>query len=178
MAQLLVTVEDRQLLNGIREQIARGTDPRAALEAIADDFLAMEAEQFASQGARGATPWRPLSPEWAARKGGRSILIGSSGRLARSLTRSRARGSRRQITVRGGRTSSVEMGSSHPLAHLHQAGTAERYVRTYRGKPLTKPRYAGRLPARPVVTVTPRDEQRWHGILVEHLFGQTRTLGL
>lgn len=177
MAQLLVTVNDRELLGGIRAMIARGSDPRAAFEVIADDFLRMEAEQFASQGARGGTPWRPLSPEWAAHRAGGGILVGRSGRLERSLTRGRARSSVRRITVRPGRTSGVDMGSTQPLAHLHQGGTRDRYVRTYRGKPLATPRYAGRLPARPVVAVTARDEQRWRGILADQLLG-AKSLGL
>jgi phage gpG-like protein len=177
VAQILVSVNDQQLVNGLREMIRRGSDPRGALEAVADDFLRMEAEQFASQGGRSGEPWKALSPEWARRRRGGGILVGRSGRLRTSLIRQRARGSVRRVTVRPGRTSGVEMGTTQKLAHLHQGGTTDRYVRTYRGKPLAKPRYAGRLPARPVVAITERDQQRWRGILADHLLG-AKSLGL
>src|SRR4051794_40867765 len=171
MAQLLVTVDDRGLLSSLHELIERGSDPRAALERIADDFLDMEREQFATQGARGGTPWKPLSAEWTARRhSGGPTLIGRSQHLEQSLTRARGAGTRRRIDVRPGRTAGLEVGSTQALAHLHQGGTGDRFVRNYRGRPLAKPRYAGRLPARPVVAVTERDEQRWRGILTDHIF--------
>lgn len=178
-SQLVVTVDDAPLLRAMRKRIDRGLDPRPALEQIADDFLRMEREQFASQGSAGGTPWRPLSPEWAARKhGAGGILVGRSARMEKSLVQARARGSRRRIEVRSGRTSGVEMGSTQPLAHLHQGGTVERYAKSWRGRPLATPRYAGRLPARPVVAVGPADERRWRGILVDYLFTETRSMGL
>lgn len=178
-SRVVVSVDDQALVDGLHALITRGSDLRPALEQIADDFLDMERRQFASRGAAGATPWAPLSAEWEARKQGGGILVGDTGRLARSLTQERARGGRRRIEVRPGRTSGLEVGSTHPLAHLHQGGTKERFVRSWRGAPLAAPRSAGKLPARPVVAVTPRDEQRWRGILAAYLFGeQQRALGL
>lgn len=180
MAQFVVTVEDQALLAELRAAIARGADPRPALEAVADDFAGMERRLFESQGASGGVFWRPLSQEWAARKAERGlpagILRGSTGRLQRSLVAAKGhpRGSKRVITRRG-----VTMGSTHPLAHLHQQGTGVRYVRTWRGKPLAKPRSAGSLPARPVVTVTAADRRRWHGLMSDYLLGGAgRGLGL
>lgn len=177
MAQIVVTVDDHDLVAGIRGLIVRGSDARPALERVADDFLAMERRAFATQGASNAEPWRPLSPEWARRKAGRGIiggvLHGASGRLEKSLITRGARGSRRRISRQ-----SVTMGSSHPLAHLHQRGTTARYARTWRGQPLAKPRYSGQLPARPMVVVGPRDVQRWRSIMADWLMTEARRLGL
>lgn len=178
MAELVVTVNDRDLIHGIRTMITLGSDVRPAFERIGDDFLQMEAEQFATDGGRGGEPWKPLSPAWAERKRSEQILIWRSHRLERSLTQRRARGARRRIEIRPGRMSSIEMGSTHPLAHLHQRGTADRWVTSQGGKPLVRPRYAGRLPARPMVVVTERDKQRWRGILADHLFSAGWRMGL
>lgn len=174
MARLVVTVNDEAVLARMRAMIARGENPRPVLERVGDDFLDMERRQFASSGAAGGTPWVPLSAEWQARKrGGGGTLVGPRARMERSLVTRGARGGKRRITRR-----SITMGTTHPLAHLHQGGTGQRYVRTYRGQPLAQPRSAGSLPARPVVAVTPGDEQRWRGFLVDYLVDSGRTLGL
>lgn len=151
---------------------ARGENPRPVLERIADDFLDVERDVFTSRGASAGAPWAPGA------RGGVPSLTGRRERMERSLTVQGARGSRRRITVAAGRTSSVLMGSTHPLAHIHQGGTGPRYARTYKGQALAKPRFTGSLPPRKVVHVGDRAQQRWRGFVADYVMVEAARFGL
>lgn len=147
---MTVTIDDRSLAASLRLLATKAADVRPVLDDIADDFLAMEDRLFASHGASAGSAWQPKAD------GGSASLRGRRARMERSLTERRSRGSVRRVTRSG-----LVIGSTHPLAHLHQGGTSERYVRSWRGEPLARPRYAGRLPARTVVHVGQDDKARW-----------------
>lgn len=158
---LIVTVNDRAVVERLADLRRRGGDVRPALERVADDFLDTERAVFATRGGSEGTPWA----------GG--ATLDRSGRLMRSLTTRGARGSRRQISQ-----TRLVMGTGHPLAHLHQHGTQDRWVRTRNGVPLSKPRYAGRLPARPVVLVGEADRARWQGFISDYVMARPGGVGL
>lgn len=171
--RIIVTVDDKKVLARLAELQRRGVNPRPVLERIADDFLDIERDVFATRGSSIGRPWQPLSESTAkADKAHRGRwryhggLLNQSGRLQRSLTVPRAARSKRSVS-----RSSLTIGSTHPLAHLHQWGTKEREVRTWRGKPLAKPRTAGRLPARTLVSVTPEDKTRWRQFISDFVMG-------
>lgn len=133
-----------------RERAARVVTP--ALDAIADDFLNIQQRRFASA----ATTWIPLKAETAIRKaeGGRQPIPLVGGELESSLTR---RGSR--FSVRRVQDSTVTLGTSDPVANLHQGGTR-------------------RMPRRPPVSLSRADERRWVEIIERHLSGDRPGAGL
>lgn len=132
-----------------REQRAKVVTP--ALDEIAEDWLSIGRRRFSS----GAT-WTPLSAEWALRKaaGGRSPLPLAGGDLEASLTRQGAK-----FAIRRVQGSTVTLGTSDPVANLHQGGTK-------------------RLPRRPPVSLTRADERRWVEIIEQHLSGDRPGVGL
>ena len=121
-------------------------DNAPALGEIADDFRAMVAEQFASEGRAGGTPWAarhhpsvPSSMRRGSAKRGvasASPLLVRSGELRDSLIGSGA-GRVEEIDAR-----SLTLGTSVPYAMLHQLGT----------------RF---MPARPVIVLSDARTQRW-----------------
>jgi phage gpG-like protein len=102
------------LSGGVSEEIRRD----------AGDFDAKQNEQsFKTEGrASYGAPWHPLSPAYAAAKRkthpGRKILV-RSGSLRRSLTQ---QDSHRIVRLGSG---VLELGTNHPLAAVHQAGSDE-----------------------------------------------------
>jgi phage gpG-like protein len=133
-----------------REQAARVVT--AALDEIADDFLNVQSRRFGAAG----TTWVPLKPETALRKaaGGRHPLPLVGGGLEASLTRRGAR-----FAVRRVEDNSVTLGTSDPVANLHQSGTR-------------------RMPRRPPVSLSRADERRWVEIIERHLSGTRTRVGL
>jgi phage gpG-like protein len=167
MVDLVVTVDDSGVQRTLERIAANLNDLRPVFERIADDFHSMESRLFTSRGGSASEPWAPSASGHAV------TLTGQRERLKRSLTLTKVSKSVTRIT-----RNSVTLGSTHPLAHLHQGGTGPRYARTYKGKPLAKPRYAGSLPRRVVLSVRPEDEQRWNSMLSEHVLASTGSLGL
>lgn len=99
-------------------------------EYLRDQFV----RQFETEGAALGEPWKPLSATRAAEKaamGLRDILVETGGLRASYAGDGR-------WSVSKATEDSLVVGSRHPLAHIHQYGTA--------GK---------RVPARPVLKVTP-----------------------
>jgi hypothetical protein len=133
-----------------REQAARVVTP--ALDEIADDFLGIQSRRFGAA----AAIWAPLKPETALRKaaGGRQPLPLVGGELEASLTRAGAR-----FAVRRVGDKSVTLGTSDPVANLHQGGTR-------------------RMKRRPPVSLSRADERRWVEIIERHLSGTRTRVGL
>jgi phage gpG-like protein len=140
--RLKATLDDRQ-------ERARIVTP--ALEEIADDWLGIQRRRFG-----GSAQWKPLSPEWAVRKAqaGKSPMPLVGGELERSLTRRGARFAVRRVSQR-----QVVLGTSDPVANLHQGGTR-------------------RMPKRPPVSITRADERRWVDIISRHLSSSDVERGL
>lgn len=151
----VTVVGDDALDRRLAEMQARAQYPREALEAVGDDFLHLEAARFA-----GAAAWQPLSAAYAKRKAARGLstrpLVG--GALQDSLTKRGTRYSVRQIDQR-----SILMGTSDPVAHLHQDGT----------------RRGGKgMPARPLVVIHSEDRARWRELVYSNVFAVTGGRGL
>jgi phage gpG-like protein len=144
------TIERLKAVLEDREHAARVVTP--ALDEIADDFLDIQSRRFAAASAT----WLPLKPETAIRKaaGGRppEPLVG--GELEQSLTRRGARFAIRRVDG-----NSVTLGTSDPVANLHQGGTR-------------------RMPRRPPVSLFRADERRWVEIIERHLSGSRPRVGL
>lgn len=104
-------------------------DMTPAFKEITKRFYAGERKQFATQGGWGSGGWKPLSPEYAKRKPGRSILV-VSGKLESSLTKSGASGNVEII-----QRDMLILGSDLPYGIYHQKGTKNMPIR----KPIELP---------------------------------------
>jgi len=123
---------------------------------VQDIFVAMMAQQFATEGGAGGTRWEPLSPTYAARKQrevGSLPILQYSGRLQRSLTSKR---DAEHIFNHG--PSWAEYGTSVPYARAHHYGYPPR-----------------NLPARPVIPTWSQDEgERIVDALLAHILRSAR----
>lgn len=135
---------DVQLSRDLDRWASAVEDPGPAFEAMADDFLEIEARQFASEGGNSGG-WAPLAPSTVRRRGSAHPILFQTGRLQQSLTSAGARDSVRRVTA-----DSLEVGTSVPYARFHQQGTA-------------------RMPRRRPVEFTEVDRRRWVKLLQEHL---------
>lgn len=122
---------------------------------IHQDFVQVEEQQFETQGARGGTPWAPLSPAYAAWKQkyfpGLPIL-----QLTRSMWSQFAVGTGMLLEIK-------------PLS-LHMRPTLDYPIFHQRG---TK-----RMPARRVVQLTEADKVRWLKILHNYCYDKQKEAGL
>ena len=122
-------------------------DNAPALREIADDFREMIAQQFASEGSAGGTPWPPRKSVGAARRfaqSGRGIaspLLVRTGALRDSLIGLGAAGNVEEIDAR-----SLTLGTRVPYAIFHQLGTR-------------------RMPARPIIVLSDARTERWTEIV-------------
>lgn len=137
----------------------RSDNMRPAFEALADDFYAVEREQFDSEGARGGQRWPPLSPRYAARKRvlfGPKPILEASGRLRRSLTSKGTPGNVHKVTA-----DEIVIGSRVDYGKYHQS---------------TAPR--SQLRRRPPVVLTEADKVRWVKKLQRYLMtGEVEQMG-
>lgn len=103
----------REVQRRLIEIAARGADPRPVLGRVAEAFRDDQRANFA----RGGRPrWKPVSPEYAARKArlGRGTQVGVyTGGLRDSLTREGDAYHLEQI-----RRDSLEVGTRNPVANL------------------------------------------------------------
>ncbi len=138
-------------------------DQAPALREIADDFREMLAQQFASEGRAGGTPWPP-------RKSQRSV--GATRRVARTRRPDQIG---TPLLVRTGalRDSLISPGSGHveemdgrsltlgtrlPYAMFHQLGTRH-------------------MPARPIIVLSEERSQRWAEVVRTAIEDKTVLLG-
>ena len=131
------------------------SDFSPALEKIADDFLELEASQFASEGKTGSGGWKALSPDYAAWKAinypGAKILE-RDGWLRDSLTVKDAPFQVREISP----TEAV-LGTSVSYGIFHQTGTRK-------------------MPARPPIELSESDKTRWGKLVHEWLYAMAKSL--
>lgn len=165
---------DQEALDAFDESLKaisdRALDAEPAMIRIADDFQETERLAFATGGGR-LGEWTPDSEVWAATKakrgkGSRTLVY--TGTLERSLIEAHAKYSLR-VTGPG----ELIVGTLDPVAHLHQDGTGDRYVKTRNGQPLRKQKYSGKMPMRRMLQVLPSDEVRWSQFVSEHLTGES-----
>lgn len=119
---------------------------QSAMDEIVLDMIRASLALFNSQGRRGGGSWKKLKPSTVARKGHEIILV-ETGALKKSLSEYDAPFQIHHVT-----NSTVEFGTEHPFAAIHQHGTRD-----------------GRLPARPIIKFTARDDVKWNNIITRHL---------
>jgi phage gpG-like protein len=116
-------------------------DLRPVFEEVGKEFKEIQAEQFASEGAKGFSgAWQPLSANYAILKQaiwGSKPILEASGRLKESLTTGHA------DTVEEIRKDSAAFGTTVPYATQHQRGNASK-----------------RLPKREVISFSDRQKRR------------------
>lgn len=138
---------DVQLSRDLLRFAQRANDMEPALDALADDFLAIERQQFSSEGGRSGG-WAPLAPDYARTKAlqfpGKGILE-RHGDLRASLTEEGAKGSIRRVT-----SDELLVGTDVDYAHFHQSGTRK-------------------MPRRRVVEFSAGDRRRWVKTLQRYL---------
>ena len=135
-------------------------DEAPALQAIADDFRQMIAQQFSSEGRAEGTPWAPRkssgvramlrSPSGA---GQAPPLLVRTGALLASLTEPNS-----PDHVEETNAESLTLGTRVPYAMFHQLGTR-------------------RMPARPIIVVSGERTERWVEIVRSRIEEQTLLLG-
>ncbi len=142
---ILGELQVARMLEGVKY---RTSDLRPVWAAIADDFLQIEARQFATEGGLGR-PWPPLSPAYAAWKAkhypGAPILV-RTGRLRASLT------SRGGDHVEAIEPQMLKIGTAVPYARFHQTGTK-------------------RMPPRPPIVIPEEAKDRWVRLIQAYLQG-------
>jgi phage gpG-like protein len=150
-------------------------DNSEALAAVADDLRQMIAEQFATEGAAGGTPWAPLAPSTVRRtRGARGGILYATGALLGSLTDPGAPGHVEQLDEQ-----SLLFGSELPYAIYHQTGTGIEFgqatiagpsqssarPRGRKGRKAAGPGRGRALPMRPLIVVTDARAASWAEIL-------------
>lgn len=106
-------------------------DNSPALAVVADDLREMIAEQFATEGAAGGTPWAPLAASTLKKKREtRRGILNVTGALLASLTEAGSPGHVEKVDGR-----QLLLGSALPYATFHQTGTR-------------------RMPARPIIALS------------------------
>jgi hypothetical protein len=127
---------------------------------IADDYRQMIAEQSASEGSAGGTPWAALAPSTVRSCRSGSTILNSTGALLVSLIDSGGAG---HIEESDGQ--SLTLGSNLFYALFQQTGAGRGFGQT--SIPTSRGQGRG-LPARPIITLSDERSAKW----VE-LFGQS-----
>lgn len=170
MMQLDGSINSQDIQKRLEDFEASLGDYSAAFAAIADDFGDMVAEQFATQGESGGTPWADLAPSTLRRKKSGGGILNDTGALLRSLVDPEA-----PDHVETGDKLSLEIGTDLPYAMFHQVGTGW-------GLGLASlppaPRHGHGVPMRPVLVLTADHEERWVGFVMQQIQAEARTLGL
>jgi phage gpG-like protein len=147
-------------LNMLQAQLS---DLSPAMELIAEDVREMEAEQFASAGASGGTPWAALAPSTVRRKRGAGGILVASGALLDSLTD--AESPEHVETIE---KLSLEIGTDLPYARFQQTGAGWGFGEAL---PPPAPRRGHGVPTRPLLVLTADHENKWIGFVMQQIEG-------
>ncbi len=148
MIQFRYDFNSETLTKGLANFQAALADNAPALAEIADDFRAMIADQFSTEGRAGGTPWPPLAPP--ARRGTgvppvntrrMRLPLVRTGALRDSLVDPDA-----PMHVEEVDAQSVSLGTRVPYAILHQLGTR-------------------RMPGRPIIVLSDERSAQWTEIV-------------
>ena len=139
----------KDLQRELVELAERAGDARPALEQVADEFRQAQRANFA---VGGRPRWKPLTPEYAARKAAAGISGGIgvyTGGLRDSLLREGDRYHLSQV-----RPDELRVGTTNPVARLFNAKHKAR-----------------NQPKRKVVRLTPADRRGYLDLVQQHLAG-------
>ncbi len=167
--QFTYDIDSEPVDRGLESFQSSLADNSPALALIADDFREMMAEQFATEGASGGTPWSPLAPSTLrSRRSGGGILE-STGALLASLADPDS-----ADHVEEADSQSLTIGSSLPYALFHQTGAGRGFGLTS----IPSGRGLGRgLPMRPIVVLTDERSGSWVDMVGQGLEEKTLLLG-
>lgn len=160
MLRFTGTVEGVEVLDRSFNRIDQYiSDFRSVWPNVAKEFYAIEHEQFASEGAHGASGrWAPLSPAYAKFKAvtfpGQPILRATTS-LYESMTNPEASDAIFRVEP-----TMLTIGTQDPKAMGHQRGVSKR-----------------NLPARPIISLTNDDKRRIQKSIQVGLVQFTRSLG-
>ena len=144
-------------------------DLSPAMELIAEDFRQMAADQFASAGAAGGTPWATLAPSTLKRKGGAGGILVNSGALLESLTDPGSPDHVAEID-----NLSLAIGTDLDYASFQQTGAGWGFGETSLPP---APRHGHGVPMRPLLVLTADSQDRWIGFVAQQLGTPTPSLG-
>lgn len=160
-------------------------DQSPALGEIADDLREMIAEQFATEGAAGGTPWAPLAASTLPKtRGTRMGILYSTGALYSSLVDAGAPGHVEELDGQ-----QLLFGSTLPYALFHQTGAGMGFGqpqlapllpkgnRSASGGKSTGPGRGAALPMRPLIVVTDARAQSWVETVRAQIEAQAPLLG-
>jgi phage gpG-like protein len=168
--QFQTSINSNTVETGLKNFQAALADFSAPLKKVADDFRAMIAEQFSTEGRAGGTPWAPLAPSTLKRRrGAGSTILNSSGALLASLADAGAAGH-----VESGDGLSLELGTSLPYAKFFQTGTGWGYGVA---DPGPGPHYGRGMPMRPILVLTSNRRNQWVQFVQQNLSAKTIVLG-
>lgn len=158
MVKFVATLEGVEVLNRAFNRIDQIlTDFRSIWPNVAKEFYAIEADQFGSEGAKGASgKWASLSPaykKWKERTHPGQAILRLDHPLVESLTSPDAAGSIYRLEA-----DEMTLGSKVEYATAHQRG-------------------AGFMPARPPISLTEEDKRRVQKSLQAGLVKFTRQAG-
>lgn len=143
---------DQQLDREMLRFKGRSDNMRPVLSALADDFLAIQDQQFGSQGRFASGGWRRLSASRVEQKRQQGLdprILHATLALRKSLTKKGARGAVRKVTA-----DEMRVGTSIDYAIHHQYGTQ-------------------RMPRRRPVEFREQDRRRWVKALQRFLIDGT-----
>jgi phage gpG-like protein len=179
------TVDSGSVDRALEDFQAELADNSQALAEVADGLRQQIAEQFATEGAAGSTPWAPLAPSTLGKSRRRlGGILYSTGALFESLTDPRAPGHVEQVSAK-----ELLFGSALPYAAYHQTGTGIGRGRLQVNTSSRKPRKsAGRgkssgpgrgraLPMRPMIIVNEARVAGWMEIVRTQIEAKSPLLG-
>ena len=169
MIQLGGSVNSDDVQRGLENFQASLGDFSPAFASIADDFGGMIAEQFATQGESGGTPWADLAPSTLRRKKGEGCILNSTGALYQSLVDPLAPD---HLAVED--KLSLSVGTDLSYAMFHQEGAGWGLGDTSLPP---APRHGHGVPMRPLLVLTSDYQERWMGFVLQQIQTQTRLLG-
>jgi phage gpG-like protein len=145
-------------LNVLQAQLS---DLSPSMGLIAADIREMEAEQFASAGASGGTPWAALASSTVKRKRGGGGILVESGALLNSLTDPESPDHVEAIDKL-----SLEIGTDLPYARFQQTGAGWGFGE---GTLPPAPRHGHGVPMRPLLVLTADHENKWIGFVMQQI---------
>jgi phage gpG-like protein len=170
MMQFDGSINSQGVEKGLENFAALLGDFSGPLASIADDFRQMVAEQFATRGESGGTPWADLAPSTRRRKKSGAGILSNTGALFNSLVDPDAPGH-----VEAGDNLSLEIGTDLPYAMFHQTGAGWGIGQTSLPP---APRHSHGVPMRPILLLTADHQERWVGFVLQQIQAKASALGV
>ena len=170
MIRLDGSINSQAIENGLSVLQAQLGDFSPSMALMAEDFRQMVAEQFASAGAAGGTPWAALAPSTVKRKRGGGGILQNTGALLDSLTDPEAPDHVEAID-----NLSLAVGTDLPYATFQQTGAGWGFGQSSLPP---APRHGHGVPMRPLLVLTADRQGRWVGFVAQQIQSQSSFLSV